>query len=221
MFHEYPVCYKSITTEPIECLFLENMIESDFMMIDKSGMTPEHIMLVLRVLGKFHAISFALKDQEPEQFAEILNGLNEIFFVRGVSSTFADQINYAQTIAFNCITDDSDAHLVKALKLLYETNQYDLIAELVDGNEAEPYSVVLHGDLWSNNTMFATTHEEDETKNILKSVCFIDWQVTRYGSTVLDLMYYIFSCTTRELRGHYYNSYLQTYHESLTQSIRR
>lgn len=71
-----------------------------------------------------------LKDQEPEKFAELLNGLNEIFFVRGENSVFADQINYAQTIAFNCITDESDTHLIKALMRLYQTNQYDLIAEL-------------------------------------------------------------------------------------------
>lgn len=71
-----------------------------------------------------------MKDQEPEKFAELLNGLNEIFFVRGENSVFADQINYAQTIAFNCITDDSDTHLIKALMRLYQTNQYDLIAEL-------------------------------------------------------------------------------------------
>lgn len=56
--------------------------------------------------------------------------LNEIFFIRGVNSVFADQINYAQTIAFNCISDESDTHLIKALMNLYQTNQYDLIAEL-------------------------------------------------------------------------------------------
>lgn len=50
--------------------------------------------------------------------------------MRGENSVFADQINYAQTIAFNCITDENDTHLIKALMRLYQTNQYDLIAEL-------------------------------------------------------------------------------------------
>lgn len=130
MFIEYPICYKSITTEPTESLFFEDMNLSEYVMIDKDELTSEHVYVVMRTLAKFHAISFALKDQEPEKFAELLNGLNEIFFVRGENSVFADQINYAQTIAFNCITDDSDTHLLKALMRLYQTNQYDLIAEL-------------------------------------------------------------------------------------------
>lgn len=124
------MCYKTITTETIETIFLEDMNDSEFMMIHEDEITPEHILSVMRILGRFHAISFALKDQEPEKFAELLNGLNEIFFVRGINSVFADQINYAQTIAYNCITDEKDTHLMKALMRLYETNQYDLIAEL-------------------------------------------------------------------------------------------
>lgn len=88
---------------------------------------------------------------------------------------------------------------------------------LVDGNEAEPHSVILHGDMWSNNTMF----KYDETKKQLQSVCFIDWQVMRYSSPVLDLMYYIFSCTKRELRSRNYNIYLKTYHDSLCEYIKR
>lgn len=71
--------------------------------------------------------------------------------------------------------------------------------------------------MWSNNTMF----KYDETRKQLQSVCFIDWQVMRYSSPVLDLMYFIFSCTTRELRGRNYNVYLKTYHDCLTQFIKR
>lgn len=61
----------------------------------------------------------------------------------------------------------------------------------------------------------------DETKKQIEGVCFIDWQVMRYSSPVLDLMYYIFSCTTRELRGRNYNVYLKMYHDSLTEFIKR
>lgn len=77
--------------------------------------------------------------------------------------------------------------------------------------------------------MFTET-EDDET-----NVCFVDWQTARYGSPgeferitlkcfislklffqVMDIMFCIFTCTTRALRGHYYNKYLRTYHESLS-----
>lgn len=68
---------------------------------------------------------------------------------------------------------------------------------------------------------FIQLFKYDETKKQLESVCFIDWQVMRYSSPVLDLMYFIFCCTTRELRGRNYTVYLKTYHDSLTEFIKR
>lgn len=117
-------------------------------MIDKDEITFEHILIVMKTLAKFHAVSFALKDQEPDKFAEITSNLEEVIFTRGKKNHFTDFINQAETLAVDCITEEDDIHLVKALLHLYETNQYDLIAELV---ESKPYSVVLHGDMWPNN----------------------------------------------------------------------
>ena len=149
-FHEFPKCYKTITTESIECLFFEDLAQSNFKMIDKDEATPEHVLLVMKTLAKFHAVSFALKDQEPEKFAELVENLDEVIFTRGKHDQFAGFVNQAETRAMDCITDDEhDGNLVQALLNLYETNQYDLIADLV---EAEPYSVILHGDIWPNNT---------------------------------------------------------------------
>lgn len=60
-----------------------------------------------------------------------------------------------------------------------------------------------------------------ETKNNVQNIRFIDFQVARYSNPVLDLMYFIFTCTTRELRGQNYNIYLKTYHDSLCDLISR
>lgn len=185
-------------------------------MIDRSKVTVEHILLVMKTLGKFHAVSFAMRDQEPEKYSEIVSQITEMFFIRGVETPFCTTVNSAAMNAINCITDDRDAHLVKTLLDIYEKNQYDLLADLLVGDEAEPYAVITHGDLWNNNTMF---HYDD--KNTLQKVCFIDWQLVRYGSPVLDLMYYIFFNTTREQRGRNYNIYLKTYYDSLASLLQR
>lgn len=188
----------------------------EFTMIDKSDVTVEHVLLVMKALGKFHALSFAIKDQEPEKFSEMVSELDEMLFMRGLSTKFSSYINFSATIALKCITDDKDAHLLKALLDLYEKNQYDQIAELCNGNESEPYSVITHGDIWTNNTMFQYDEEE-----ILRNICLIDFQTVRYGSPVLDLTFYLFTSTTRDLRGRYYNIYLKTYHESLSNLLSR
>ena len=43
----------------------------------------------------------------------------------------------------------------------------------------------------------------------------LDWQVSRYCSPVLDLVYFIFVCTDKALRAKHYDEILNTYHRSL------
>lgn len=215
-FHEHPICYKSIKSEPNECMFFQDMAQDKFVMIDKTKLTIDHVLLVMKTLAKFHAVSFAIRDQQPEKFRELISELKEMVFVRGMDSKFRASINNAEMNAINSITNDDDSELVKVLLDVYETNQYDLISDLIDANSAEPYAVICHGDLWNNNVMF----KHDETKNV-QDISFIDWQLIRYGSPVLDIMFYLFNSTTRELRGRNYNIYLKTYYESLSSLLTR
>lgn len=50
---------------------------------------------------------------------------------------------------------------------------------------------------------------------------FIDWQVARFGSPVLDLHYNLFGCTDRAFRQAEYQKLMQHYYESLSAQIRR
>lgn len=215
-FYEHSRCFKTIDAEPFECLFLQDLAEKSFEMIDKNDLTVEHILLVMKALGKFHAVSLALKDQNPEKFWQIANGLSEQHFRPGNNSAFASMFNNASMTVINSITEDKDAHLLEAVLRIYERDQYDIVIDCVNANENEPYSVVNHGDMWSNNAMY-----KNNNKNKPRKVNLIDWQMSRYASPALDIIYFIFVSTTRELRGHNYNIYLKTYHESLSNHLIR
>lgn len=149
-------------------------------MVKQENLTVEHILVIMRALGRFHAVSFAVRDQDPEKFWEIVKNLKEIFFVRGGPLT--SLANEAEKVAIECIDDDNDAYLLRAMLQLYEKNQYDQLVDLIHSNECEPYAVMLHGDLWTNNLMFT---QDDETGGAL-DVCLIDWQTVRYGSPGMD-----------------------------------
>lgn len=43
----------------------------------------------------------------------------------------------------------------------------------------------------------------------------------RYCSPVCDLVYYIFCCTTKELRDKHYEDFLNVYHSTLTEFLKR
>lgn len=214
-FHEYSEFYKAIDTDLMECIFLQDLTRRNILMADKKAVTTEHILLVMKTIGKFHALSFALRDQEPEKFAEIVNELREPIFYHGYNQMVANGFNGAAMNVINSITDDKDAHLLDAVLRMYERNQYDIVVDCVDGNSCEPYAVIAHGDLWPNNTMFQCENRAP------KKTYIIDWQLCRYASPALDILYYIFCSTTKELRGRNYNVYLKTYHESLSNHLLR
>lgn len=129
------------------------MIEKNFSIINHDDITCEHIIMVMKALGKFHALSFAMKDQEPKKFQKMVKKLHEVFFVS--DSPIAAHVNQAGNMAIASIDDSDDAMLLRAILRLYELNQFDQLTELISSDEAEPYAVILHGDLWSSeNTIF-------------------------------------------------------------------
>jgi len=49
----------------------------------------------------------------------------------------------------------------------------------------------------------------------------IDWQLSRYCSPVLDLVYFIFTCTDSETRLQHYENCIQIYHKALSTFLER
>lgn len=61
-FHEIPICYKSIDSDLEETLILEDLRVSGYEMFDRlAEPTIDRVLLVMRTLGKFHALSFAIR----------------------------------------------------------------------------------------------------------------------------------------------------------------
>lgn len=49
----------------------------------------------------------------------------------------------------------------------------------------------------------------------------MDWQITRYASPVLDLMYFLFTASTKAFRDQHYETLLDIYYQSLSDFMRR
>lgn len=61
-FHEVPKCFKTVTVERSEAIFMEDLKGRGFEMFDRfKEVRIDHVSMVMKVLGKFHAISFAIK----------------------------------------------------------------------------------------------------------------------------------------------------------------
>lgn len=131
----------------------------------------------MQVLGKFHALSFALrvslkiriasveidvtkniffslmKDQEPEKF-ETLKSMKDVFTQRKDDKVIVDYMNSLVDRAKTTLNKDTDADLIEKFTATFQGNLMHTMLQLVDGNLSEPNAVVCHGDCWNNNLLF-------------------------------------------------------------------
>ncbi|RZC35392.1 EcKinase domain containing protein, partial [Asbolus verrucosus] len=67
-----PKCLKVSIEEHSEMLALENLKVSGFEIFDKTCfLDHDHISLIFETYGRFHASSFALRDQQPEVYEKL------------------------------------------------------------------------------------------------------------------------------------------------------
>lgn len=148
-FIEYPKCYRTVDKDLEECILLEDLSVRGFSIVDRftANITADHVYLIMKTLGKFHAISFALKDQQPEKFNEFASNLSENFIRRTeelMRGYFAKQAELAASV----LPEDEHGPIVAKVKKLFETNAMDVAADCLDLDATGPAWVIAHGDAW-------------------------------------------------------------------------
>jgi hypothetical protein len=79
-FDSVPQYYGQFTSENLEVLVFENLKSVGYTLCNrKQPLTRKHIDVVMTEYSKFHATSFAMKDQQPEKFEELSTGLIDVF----------------------------------------------------------------------------------------------------------------------------------------------
>lgn len=145
-FNEYAQCYSIIEKELSESLFLEDLKVNQFEMLDhrKEDLTFEHVALVMKALGKLHAISFALRDQQPEIFAKVTSNLEELYY-RTDNEDFTIFLTTMGQRAINTLNEQNLPKLVEKFAHAIEKGFDATGAQCVIGKLAEPYAVLCHG----------------------------------------------------------------------------
>lgn len=145
-FNEYAQCYSIIDKELSESLFLEDLRLSRFEMLDfrKDDYEFEHVALIMKALGKLHAISFALRDQQPELFARVTSNLDELYY-RTDNEDFSLFLTAMGDRAIDALNGRNLQEAKEKFARAIE-NGYDKAgADCINGKLAEPYAVFCHG----------------------------------------------------------------------------
>lgn len=77
------------------------------------------------------------------------------------------------------------------------------------------FHVMNHGDIWINNMMFKTDHD-----NNLLDVSMIDYQAPFWASPTNDLMYFLLSSVADDIKVEHFDDLIDFYHQQLTLALK-
>ncbi|CAG9830316.1 unnamed protein product [Diabrotica balteata] len=180
-------------------------------------MNPGHIKAVLIEYAKFHAISLAMKQKNPELFKALaetnLDNPMEKLFGGNKENEAKFKSFFTATLSMGYKAVKDDIALTESLK------QYEGIAfeNIYKSRKPEYNLVVTHGDCWCNNFMFKYQDPKDKTEP--QSLRVIDWQASSFGSPCGDLAYFFVANASEEVLDDL-QTYLHIYHDKLSSQLR-
>lgn len=150
-FNAYAKCYAADNKEFQEILIMEDLRTRGYVLLPKDQpCVVDNSRLVFEQLAKFHAISFALKDQRPDYYKRELRPLRDIFmeFFRNGNSKQLFLSSYQR--ALEVLDDPKQLAIVQEM----HDNLIESFEKCIGDGVAEPYDAVSHGDCWNNNMLF-------------------------------------------------------------------
>jgi len=189
----------------------------------------------LTSLAKFHAISFAYKDQKKEEFVELADSIKETIFngnywywYKGFHVSIKARILLEENLYFKrsfFLQEKIQVIVRQALAVEYPNSKaeerynsytsgvlFEKCIELCN-RKAAPTSVITQGDCWVPNFLL-----RDIGPNRKDSI-MLDFQLARCVSPVLDLSFLIYSCTDKSFCDRYFDDALKFYHAELSSAI--
>ncbi|XP_051158161.1 uncharacterized protein LOC127279683 [Leptopilina boulardi] len=208
---EVPRYYGCRNSPGNKIIIMEDLNSKGYMMKESKLLDYSHATMAIRLLGKFHACSFALRDKRPEEF-EHLRKIEEPLFP--APEQLSDHFDALVDVALESIKDEDEYYKesVRALK----KNITQLINDACDGRNSEPYATLNHGDMWTNNMLFKYNENHEPV-----DIRLLDYQLCRYGSPSLDLMYMLMTCCTPEMRRKHCSQLLNDYYDSLSNCLKK
>ncbi|XP_053697868.1 uncharacterized protein LOC128744709 [Sabethes cyaneus] len=173
----------------------------------------DHGRLAMIQLGRFHAVSLAMREQHPEIF-ERFQRLEDVTGDRVMAS---DGFRETMDLSFRHAIGTLSVHeTVKKEKLnkLKDTFVEEL-KTIADSELSEPFCVICHGDYSASNIMYSYNG------GFPHRLVMLDWQLAKYGSPALDFLHYMFISTDESFRRLHYDNMLQTYQNALRDHMER
>ena len=152
-YHDYPKFVGSYADPPNESIVMENMKTIGYVMRDRrQPLDLNHVMLVMKSYGKLHSLSYAIKDQNYNEFQRIVKNSQDGWFVR----TDYEEVKKAHEplMEESLIVLKSEDQRIKDIYCKFIEKSVDVARDAQKASNNDPFSVIVHGDSWINNLLF-------------------------------------------------------------------
>lgn len=180
------------------------------------GLDVETCRLAIESLGTLHAFSMAMKHLEPKVWSEISANCPDIYHAESNREWYKEMAVLQIMVARDAVHHEyPDSEIERKAIEFTEPDFYTKMVTL--SHTLNKYSVINHGDCWLPNFLFAY----DDKNECPKSAKMIDFQLARLSSPALDISFFIYSCTTEEMRKDHYDFLLKSYHSSVVRLLKQ
>ncbi|KAF5295929.1 hypothetical protein FQR65_LT19863 [Abscondita terminalis] len=211
VFDSYPEYYSSSTTDAKEFLVMKNVFPLGYRNHNKfKTIDFNHALLVIKRLGQFHALSFALRKKNFEAFCSLRNNAYDIEYQPGYELTSQPMMDLYGSFGLDSLDPEKDKVVYEKIQSFsqeYANVTKVAVREMFDSEHA----VIVHGDFWTVNILF-----NYQDGGVPSDVLFLDWQFARIGSPAFDISQLLLICCNKETRNKHYHDLINAYYKSLS-----
>lgn len=134
-------------------------------MVDRQkGLDMTHTKVILEKLAKFHAASAVCHERNGDYGERFVEGM----YSRKMEAMFMDMFEQQFQVYLDIVRTWSFGKEYADIMQKWKTTMYNTIMNAVTPNE-NSFNVLLHGDMWCNNSMFRYDDKGDIEDVILVS----------------------------------------------------
>ncbi|KAK7865158.1 hypothetical protein R5R35_002219 [Gryllus longicercus] len=178
----------------------------------REGLDLNHCTRVITQLAKFHAIPIAMKQKEPRTFKETVMRTGIFLEDPAFNSSAKEKYRNEFMQALEKHNPQLRPYFNKIENRLLN-NDFKFAPE-----NKEPFSTLIHNDLWTNNILFSYTNHNEAS--FPADVKFIDFQNTLICSPVKDLIFFLFSSADDEVLKKYYDHLMDVYYDTFINKLK-
>ena len=192
-------------------LVMEDLRIQEFQMVDKRvGCSYEQAKATMTTLANFHALSIALVRQWKTSTGQL--ALPEHLQFLKQKAKFDEMGPTLAAINLPVFHEVMRRMGHREAAAWFEKETKNLAITMAAG-EASPLDCILHGDCWNNNIMY----RYEQGKPV--EVRLFDWQILKLDHPVMDLVVYLFTSTSHEVRTEHQTNLLAHYFTILNGSL--